>query len=62
MVLVRGCVLAGTALRDQDRFGSSNSNTTASEVRGHHTQRRLRATGDGRLGAGAILRNHNGLV
>ena len=56
---VRAC---GYGPEDQDRIGSSNSNTTASEVRGHHTQRRLRATGDGRLGAGAILRNRQGLV
>ena len=37
---VRAC---GYGPEDQDCIGSSNSNTTASEVRGHHTQRRRAA-------------------
>ena len=44
-------------LRYQDRFGSPNSNKSASDERGHHTQRRLRARGDASFVAGVILRN-----
>ena len=51
-------LLSGRGRGDGDTgFGSPNSNKSAREARGHHTQRRVRERAIA-AGPGAILRNH----